>query len=232
MKKIYILHGWTYSMKAWDALVALLSAQGIECVQLAVPGLTGESSEVWNVEKYVAWLKDELETGTLSRDPVVLIGHSNGGRIALAFAAKYPERVEKLVLIDAAGIIHNELLLELKRAVLKAVAQTGKYFVSSPFLRKAFYRLIGARDYERAPLHMRETMKNLLAFDITPELHKVTAPTLIIWGKQDTATPVSDAYTMHEGIKNSKLHIISDAGHSPHATHPQRMMDILLPWLA
>ncbi|HUC20508.1 MAG TPA: alpha/beta fold hydrolase, partial [Candidatus Polarisedimenticolaceae bacterium] len=112
--KIYILHGWTYSTGKWRPLIDVLKHAGFEPVMLNVPGLTAESDEIWDVPKYVAWL--HKATAKESR-PFVLMGHSNGGRISLAYAAKYPERLQHLILIDSAGIHHNEPLLQVKRMV-------------------------------------------------------------------------------------------------------------------
>ena len=227
MKKIYIIHGWTYTTDAWGACIAALREKGCEPIMLNVPGLTKPSSEVWTLEKYVAWLKTKVES---ERD-LALVGHSNGGRIAIAFAATYPEIVQKLILVDAAGIAHHEFLLEVKRVVFGVVAKVGRIFTTSPFLRKAFYRLIGARDYERASENMRTTMKNLIGRDLTPELEHITAPTLIIWGEKDTATPLSDAHIMHERIHGSELYTIPDAHHSPHALHPVLVANKIANWL-
>lgn len=228
MKKVFIIHGWTYATDAWSALLEALRKRGFEPILLSVPGLTAASTGVWTVEKYVEWLRDEIK----DEPQVTLIGHSSGGRIALAFAAAYPERAARLILIDAAGIVHHEFFLELKRAVCKALAKAGKTVTSSPLIRKVFYRLIGARDYERASPAMRETMKNLIEYDATSELPKIVAPTLIIWGKYDDATPVSDAYALHAGITQSEIDVIPDAAHSPHATHPDAVGTLIADWIA
>ncbi len=59
MKKVFIIHGWTYTLSAWDECVKELRARHIEPIQLRVPGLTEESSAVWDLEKYVAWLHEK-----------------------------------------------------------------------------------------------------------------------------------------------------------------------------
>lgn len=217
MNKIFIIHGWTYTTDAWDQCVQELRKSGLEAVLLNVPGLSGESSEVWTLQKYVEWLREILQ----SEEKSILVGHSNGGRIAIAFAARYPEKVSKLILIGSAGIVHNELPIKLKRAVFGVIAKVGKKFTSSALVRKIFYRVIGARDYERAPEHMRETMKNMIAVDLKPELSKISTPTLLIWGRGDTATPLADGHIMNREIQNSKLIVIKGAKHSPHMTHPE-----------
>ncbi|MDD5069005.1 MAG: alpha/beta hydrolase [Candidatus Pacebacteria bacterium] len=215
--KIHIIHGWTYTLEAWEPCLAELRAKGFEPVMLRVPGLTEKSEKVWTLPEYVTWLEKVLQ----NESNVILLGHSNGGRIAIAAFAKNPTLIQKLILLDSAGVVHNEFPLRAKRAVFGSLAQVGKIFLDFPFVRKVFYKIIGAHDYGRAPENMRETMKNLISRDLTPELSKISIPTLIIWGKEDKITPLSDAYLMQKNIKDSKLVVVDGANHSPHATHPK-----------
>ena len=228
MKKIFILHGWTYSTEKWDACTALLIHHGVTCVQLKIPGLTEETLKVWDIDTYVAWLKEKLQ----GEGPAIILGHSNGGRIALAFAARYPEKLKCLILMDSAGILHNELLLRLKRFLFGTFARIGKHITSSEKARQLLYGVAGVADYRDANPIMRETMKNLIAVDLTPLLASIVTPTLIIWGGKDRTTPRSDGELMHRLIKNSFLHVIPDANHSPHATHPDDVSKIILEVLA
>jgi len=223
MKKLFIIHGWTYTLDAWNACLGELRARGFEPVMLRVPGLTEPSDKVWTLDQYVAWLEEKLA----GEKDILLAGHSNGGRIAIAYAAKNPPELQKLILIDAAGIVHNEAPLRAKRKVFGTLAKIGKPLGSIPFVRKIYYRLIGAGDYERAPLNMRETMKGLIARDLSPELSHIKKPTLIIWGLHDEATPFSDAKVMQEKIQGSKLVTIEAAAHSPHKTHPKETADAI-----
>ena len=216
MQKIFIIHGWTYTLDAWKECEGELRARGLDSVFLKVPGLTSPSLEVWNLDKYVAWLEGQLAGET----DIILAGHSNGGRIAIAYAAKNPPALKKLILIDAAGIVHNEPLLRAKRKIFGAISKIGKPLSRIPLLDKVYHKLIGANDYGRAPENMKETMKNLILVDLLPNLSKISVPTMILWGEDDKATPVSDAILMEEHIPNAELFIIPVTGHSPHKTHP------------
>ena len=138
LKKIVILHGWTYSLDKWSKFTDLLEKDGFEVYLPKIPGLTQDSNESWNLYKYTNWLNKLLEK---YQDKVILLGHSNGGRIAINFAVKYPCKLEKLILIDSAGIFHNELPIRLKRIVFKNVANVGKKFTKST---KSFLVLKGA----------------------------------------------------------------------------------------
>ncbi len=238
MKKIYIVHGWTYSVGAWDACVAGLKKAGFEPVMLNVPGLTEASDKVWTLDKYVEWLDSVLPAATLENsqngeptEPITLVAHSNGGRIAIALAAQKPERISRLILVDAAGIVHNELPLRIKRVVFGTVAKVGKQFTSNPTARKIFYKLIGAKDYGRAPENMRATMKNLISVDLTNQLSRITSEVLILWGSRDTATPVSDGHLMQRLIPGSKLVVFEGIGHSPHKDVPERVVEEIQAWI-
>ena len=78
--KILILHGWSYSTDKWAPCLKLLESHGARPELLKIPGLTAPIDRPWTLEDYVRWLKEK--TGD---EKVILIGHSNGGRISLAF---------------------------------------------------------------------------------------------------------------------------------------------------
>ncbi len=225
IERIYILHGWTYSLDKWKAIVDILNRDGVEMVMLKIPGLTVPHDKVWQLDDYVEWVKDQLKD---EKEPIVLLGHSNGGRISIAFAAKYPEKVRKLVLIDAAGIYHNELRIRIKRFVFGKLAKLGRGLSDSETLRNMLYKFARTSDYQKADTILRKTMINLIRTDISNLFTKISAPTTIIWGEMDETTPLSDGKIMHEKIKNSKFFVIRGAKHSPHFTHVEEVEEIIL----
>lgn len=230
MKKIYILHGWTYCSKdsnpldKWNPFIKLLLSKNIQPILWRIPGLTKNMNEIWNLDKYVDWLKKTLSK---EKDQIILIGHSNGGRIALSFAEKYPEKVAKLILIDSAGIYHNELPIRLKRFVFKMMAKIGKKFTSSENLKNILYKLAREGDYKNASPSQRQTMLSLINTDLSEVLSKIKVPTLIIWGKDDQVTPLSDGKLIQKLIKNSQFFVINGARHSPQFTHPKEVIKII-----
>ena len=96
--KIIILHGWTYSFDKWNPFMSLLKSKGLNPYLLPIPGLTDKINKPWNIDDYVKWFWGKIE----KEEKIILIGHSNGGRIALNFSIKYLEKVAKLILIDSA----------------------------------------------------------------------------------------------------------------------------------
>lgn len=224
MKKIYLLHGWTYSTNSWKPLIALLQQHDISVRLLAIPGLTDGTDRTWTLDDYLHWLKEELKND----ERVTLLGHSNGGRMALAFCARYPELVGRLILIDSAGISPKGISITLKRSIFWMVAKLGKMMTRSEKMRRLLYRVAREGDYAKASPAMRKTMANLLAVDLRPILKDVQAPTLIIWGAQDGSTPLGDGELMHKAIKQSKLFVIPDARHSPQVTHSEMVAERII----
>lgn len=224
LKKIYILHGWTYSSDKWQPLIDFVKESGLNPILLKIPGLTQESDKVWDLESYIEWLKKE----TKGEDNFILLGHSNGGRITLAFSEKYPQKVNHLILIDSAGIYHDELPIRLKRTVFKSLAKIGKKLTKSEVMKSLLYRVVRESDYKNASPQMRQTLVNLLEADKNLKLDKIETPTTIIWGENDKTTPLSDGKLMAEKIRNSKLYVIDGAKHSPQYTHPQEVAEKIL----
>lgn len=231
LKKVFILHGWTYGkpfeknrLPEWESFVQGLRAYGFDVELLMVPGLTQDTNRIYTLDSYVSWLKQILKP---IRDKVILIGHSNGGRIAAAFSQKYAEKVEHLVLIDSAGIVHNELYNRIKRGVFRFLAKMGKKITSSEKLKILLYKLAREGDYKNANEYQRKTMLNLIYLDLTEVFKKIKVPTLIIWGKQDKITPLSDGKLIHRLINSSKLVIVEER-HSPQFTNPEEVVKIIL----
>lgn len=224
MKKIYIVHGWSYSLDKWQKTVELMKNAGFSPVLLQVPGLTEDSEKSWTINAYVSWLGKQLVS---ENQPITLLGHSNGGRIVLNYTLANPSRVGQMVLLDSAGVYHNGLLIQLKRAIFKTLAKVGKKFRDVPQLRNILYKLARETDYRDAPQNMRKTMANMISSDRQLDVSAIETQTAIIWGRQDTVTPLEDARVLHKKIKSSKLYIIDEARHSPHDTHPKELVEIL-----
>lgn len=225
MKKVIILHGWTKTLDKWRELLDVLGKKGIPADLPKIPGLTGNLKKIWELADYVKWLKNIVDR---EKGRVILVGHSNGGRIALAFTNLYPQKVEKLVLIDSGGIYHDELPIKIKRIVFKTIAKIGKKLTSSKTIKNLLYRLARESDYKDLNDNMKQTMINLISVDLKPIISQIQTPTLIIWGREDKITPLSDGLLINKLIKNSKLEIIKNAHHSPQFTHPTQVADAIV----
>ena len=224
MKKIWIIHGWTYSIEPWTSVVSILRSKGVEVEQLCVPGLTAESDEVWDIAGYVEWLDGKL--AGVER-PIVL-GHSNGGRISLNYLKKYPGRFEKLVLLNAAGINVNDEKVSLKRRMFRLGAKVLKPLKYIPFVRKVVYRLIGGSDYDNAPANMKQTLHNMLESDKQLDLTDIQTPTTVLWGLEDRVTPIAQGRKMARELPDARLREFAGWAHAPYITLPNELAAAIL----
>jgi pimeloyl-ACP methyl ester carboxylesterase len=216
-KKLYILHGWTYTIKPWQKVVDGLRAAGIDVIQLKVPGLTAPSDRVWTIDEYVTWLASSIKDENFT-----ILGHSNGGRIALNFSIKYPKRIKHLILLNSAGTEAREKQLSTKRKVFLFFSKIFKP------LKKNVYKLAGSHDYNDAPENMKKTLANMLVSDKNLDLSKVNVKTTILWGKDDKITPINSGRKMHSIVKNSEMKEYEGWGHAPYITHPDELVKAIV----
>ena len=222
-KEIIILHGWTYSVERWKEFISLLEKEGFSIDFLKIPGLTTSIGRPWTLEDYVGWLKQIIDA---KKSNIILLGHSNGGRIAAKYASLFPEKIEHVILIDSAGIYDNSFKMQLKRNIFGSIAKVGKMISKSEAIRSVLYKAAREQDYKNATPVMRLTMKNLIRADLREDLPNIKAPTTIIWGKNDKATPLEGGKIMHSLIQGSTLHVL-DARHSPMFTNVNEVVDII-----
>jgi len=183
----------------------------------------------WTINDYVEWAHGILQKNNLSR--IILAGHSFGGSIAAKFSSKYPAMVEKLILIDSAGIRKRRL----KKEIQKAIAHLLSRFCFLPFygfFRKVAYRtLFRTSDYLLTEGAMKQTYLNVIDEDISDIFSQITIPTLIIWGEKDGITPLRHAYFVNKSIQGSKLEIIPGIKHNPHKEAPEILVEKIIQFL-
>lgn len=219
MKKLIIIHGWTYTIEPWSKTVEILRADGVDVRQLRVPGLTTKSDKVWTINDYVSWLREEIKD---ERD-ITVLGHSNGGRIAMHYLTKFPNGFKQLILLNSAGVFYKPEADSLKRRVARVVAKVGKPLSKIPGLRKVFYRIIGS-DYGRAPENMKKTLSNMLDSDKTFDASGVQADRVdILWGKEDRVTPAGLGQLIKKSIPNASFQAVDEWAHAPYITHPEQL---------
>jgi len=183
-----------------------------------------------------------------------LVGQSLGGGIALQTALQFPEKVDKLVLVGSAGlgreVIYSlrlmslpgigELLSRPSRIGVKiffSLAVKNKEVLTEDFLETYYklFRLPGAQRFlletVRGIVDMRGGKDDAI-LPIMTNLHKVTQPALIIWGKQDRVLPVRHAQFAHEKLPDSKLHLFDSCGHVVNLERPQEFNSIVLDFLS
>lgn len=219
MKKttLYIIHGWTYTVAPWEKTIADLKKKGLKVEMLHVPGLTSSSKKVWTIAEYVKWADRQIPDGSIA------LGHSNGGRILLNLCSEKPGKLKHLILLDAAGVYENNSKRDLSRSISKRLSFLKKV----PGLTKVWHKLTGATDYAKAPENMKRTLANMLDSDKNLDFSRVTTPTSILWGEEDTVTPPRQAEVMHAKIKSSNLEMFPGWTHAPYISHPEQLANAI-----
>jgi pimeloyl-ACP methyl ester carboxylesterase len=212
-KPVVLLHGWGGRVESFRPVFNFLRPR-FKVYALDLPGF-GRSDEPpvpWDVGEYTAVVADFFTELGLEKADVV--AHSFGGRVALVLAAVFPDRVDKLVLIDSAGIKPKRTLsYHLRVAVAKAVRSLSVFGRGGRKVKEALYALTGSRDYRQTEGVMRATFVRVVNEDLRPLLPSIKAPTLLIWGEKDTDTPLSDGQIMEQEIADAGLVVLKNAGH-------------------
>lgn len=176
------------------------------CVDFPGFGESAEPVRPFTVADYAAEvlaLADEI-----GADSFALVGHSFGGRVALEIAAKHPERVGALALVDAAGLKpRRKPSYYIRVAAHKLLRKLGKK------------GLAGSSDYNLLSPVMKATFVRVVNYDQTPLLAEIKCPTAIFWGKDDSDTPIYMAEKFERGIRGSHLFLLR-GGHFAYLTDP------------
>ncbi|NMB57162.1 alpha/beta hydrolase [Candidatus Beckwithbacteria bacterium] len=228
--KVYILHGWAIdenNQVKWQNFRQELEKYDIESVFLKIPGLDNKLEKPWQFSDYINWLEQELK----GEKNLILLGHSFGGQLSLAFACQNPQKINKLILIDSAGIRDASWKNRIKRQIFASIAKIGKPFFGKTIAQKIFHKITGATDYSQADEIMKKTMQNVITKNIETELPKIKAETLLIWGQNDKITPVSLAKRFQKGIKNAQIQLIKEARHAPQFTHFKEIAKLIAEFL-
>ncbi len=229
MKTLVILHGWQSSKERWQKIKEEIEKTGIRVITPDIPGFKSETELVkpWNLDNYIDWFNGFLSSENIS-EKFFLLGHSFGGALAAKFALKYPERVERLFLV-AAACVRKKIL---KRKIFAYFSKIIKKFSFLPFyslFRKATYKfIIRNSDYPQTKGFLEDTYLNIIREDLSESLSPITAPTVIIWGDKDQATPIKDAYLINEKINKSKLIIIPGGSHDLERKMPEILSQKIL----
>ena len=221
---VLILHGWGDSSTGWRDLAATL-AKKHQVIALDLPGFGGTEApkKAWDLSDYALFVQHFLQK--IDKPQVaVLIGHSNGGAIAVRGLGTGVLKTQKLVLLAAAGI-RGEYKGRVK--ALRVFTKIGKA-LSSPLpksvkqhLRRKVYSSVGS-DMLVAE-HMQETFKKIVTDDVREDAAKLSLPTLLVYGEADEQAPAWYGETYHQLITGSTLEILPGVGHFVHLERPKEV---------
>ena len=209
---VLLLHGWGGEAASFQPVFEWL-AQSHKVYALDLPGF-GKSQvppTAWDSSDYARFVTAFLEKFGIPK--AHLIGHSFGGRISIILSAEHPEKVDKLILVDSAGIRPRRTVKYYFRV---GIAKAGKLLRRcgklGAHLANAMSARVGSKDYQDAG-EMRATLVKVVNQDLRSLLPRISASTLLIWGENDKDTPVFFGQIMEKEIPDAGLVVLKEAGH-------------------
>ncbi len=219
---VLVLHGWGGRLEAVAPILDGLA----DCATLYAPDLpgfgeTGLPPAPWGVADYAAWTAAFLDA--IGVEHAHVIAHSNGGRIAIHLARHRPQRVDRLILVDSAGLRPRRGPTYYRKVGMAKVGKVAARLLGGAgrSLQRRLVARAASSDYANAgPL--RPTFVRLVNEDLRPLLPQIAASTLLIWGEHDTATPLRDGREMERLIPDAGLVVFPGAGHYCYLDQPER----------
>ena len=209
---ILLLHGWGADHRLFKPLMDLLARKyRVYAIDFPGFGQSPEPASGWCVDDYADLVLGFC--GALGIEACSLLGHSFGGRVIIKLAARQLEtpRLDKLILVDAAGIRKVQSKKGQRRA--KRYKLGKKMLKPFPKLLKAWAGRHGSADYKAASPMMRQVFVRVVNEDLTASLALIRPPTLLVWGRDDVDTPLSDGQLMEREIPNAGLVVLENCGH-------------------
>lgn len=246
---LILIHGFNMDVNTWiENIDALAENNKVYGIDLWGQGFSTRDSIDPGYELYVEQLLSFMDAFDIQK--ATLVGHSMGGGTIITFAVQYPERVERLILVDSTGI-PNPLPLRSKFFTLPGV---GEFLLS---INNNYFRRKNLRDiwfYEKDRI-TDEVFDDITQFqkiegsseilleilrkdffhtlgDEIKQLSQLEIPTLIIWGRHDTSIPVKVGKEMHRRLVGSRYEVIENGGHMPNFDNPEQFNRIVREYLA
>ncbi len=242
---ILLIHGTFSSLHTYDDWTSILKPN-YKVIRLDLPGfgLTGpHPKNKYTTENYVDFINEFLDV--LSIDSCAVVGNSLGGWMAWELALKFPKRVNKLVLIDAAGYINDRNFplpfVIAQTPVLRNVFNYVPKAVVRRFVRQVFFdQSKVTEEVVERHFDLFHRDGNMAAFvrianshfvQNTHNLHQLDIPVLIMWGEKDNWLSVGHASKFGEDIPNSKVILYKNVGHIAMEEIPEQSSDDLIEFL-
>lgn len=216
---LVLLHGWGQNIAMMEP-ISKHYEEYFNTLILDLPGfgLSDEPKTSWSLEEYVEFLKEFFQELKLKK--IILVGHSFGGRLALLYASIYP--TEKLICL-ASPYCPEVTKVSTKTKIYKKIKQIP----GLKWLANIMRSKMGSTDYKNASEIMRGVLVKAVNSNISEDVKLIKCPTLLIWGDNDTAVPITRAYELRNMIKDSGLVVYNGATHYAYLERISEVVKVL-----
>jgi pimeloyl-ACP methyl ester carboxylesterase len=249
---VILLHGGNGSIEFWlYNIAALAQSHRVYAFDMVGSGRSAYPDASYSIDYQADFLNDFMTAMDIKS--ATLIGNSMGGAVSLKFTNSYPDRVEKLVLVDSMGL-GKEIRLGIRLITLPAIVsllRPGRWMIPA-MLRSNFYNsqllppewiefrypIFAIPDRNRVILRLGQS--NFTLAGVRPDVYQpivdslpnIDRPTLIIWGDRDRITPVKHADIAAAGLPHNQLEIFSECGHHPYLEYPAKFNQLVVDFLS
>lgn len=248
---LLFIHGWSSNWQSWLLNIPAMRDR-FRCLALDLPGFGGSDmpAEPITIQGYARTV--DAMCAALGVDRVSVVGNSMGGFVGAELALAFPTRVERLVLVSAAGLSIGEIPHQPLRALasLFAAAQPRLARFDGPIARRPRLRRAAMGGVLRYPERLSPALAHelilgsgkpgfvpaldaLTSYDFRERLGEIEIPVLVVWGENDMLVPVEDADRYERMIgPNARKIVFADTGHAPMIERPSRFNELLSEFLA
>ncbi len=245
---VVLVHGFSVPYFIWDPTFSFLTKSGFRVLRydLFGRGYSDRPKVRYDIDTFCGQLRELLDT--LAFDRVILMGLSLGGPISATFTTRYPERVQKLVLIDPAGA---KAVILLKAAFAEIMPEVSR-LLPGPFRSEHHVKEFASDFYD--PAHLKAftkkymiqmkykgfarailaTIRHGMLGDFSDTYRQVGhqgTPVMLLWGRDDKTVPFTQSDIIREAIPQVEFHAFEHCGHIPHYEKPEEVNPLLLEFL-
>jgi pimeloyl-ACP methyl ester carboxylesterase len=249
-----LLHGFGASLFSWHEVTAPLSKFGtVIAYDRPAFGLTERPMEWEGENPYSPQAQVDLVIGLMDKlniEKAILVGNSAGGTISMLTALQYPERIEALVLVDAAvyagggapswvrPILKTPQMNRLGPLVARQIQARGQEFIElawhdpskiTPEILEGYQKPLRAENWDKALWFLTLASQESGLAERLPEL---TLPVLVITGDDDRVVPTEQSLRLANELSNATLNVITQSGHLSHEEHPVEFMQAVTEFLS
>jgi pimeloyl-ACP methyl ester carboxylesterase len=246
---VVLIHGFFYDTFTWhNNMDALAKHFKLFAIDLWGFGYSTREPLDYGYPLYAKQLLMFMDA--LDIEKASLVGHSMGGGTAIYFAVHHPDRVNKLLLVDAAGMpnpmpllgkltnlpLVGELMYKMRGNFIRRMALKTNWFHDKSFITDSYFENATRFHKVKGSTEVMLTILRKQFFDTLLDevqaLGELNIPTLIVWGRHDTAIPLARGRDMHTLLKGSRLEVFDNVGHCPHDEMSARFNQLAVEFLS
>lgn len=217
---IVLLHGMMGDLSNWSDTVRALASDGYRVLAPILPvyDLPLRRTSVQGLVDHVSGFVEALDLA-----PIILVGNSLGGQVALFYVLDHSQSVSAMVLSGASGIYERRMgTSTMRRKDRDFIRERAAVTFHDPVhvtdeLVDEMYALVNDRPRAIRLIKMARSSKDAT---VTDRLSSIQTPTLLIWGRDDEITPPDVAHEFEQHLPDVRLHFIDQCGHAPMLEHP------------